>query len=144
MQFSTLLPTILTLSATTLARPQTVVHPNAPVPVSVTSYQSGCSPGGCTYTFTLDKPAAPAFGPAYITTCSGTDVQGKYLPCVVQDLAANVVSEGEGLVLFLQNTPTVGSEKELWVGNVTLAGPGEEVGKGEHQVDMFAFGAIAA
>jgi hypothetical protein len=66
------------------------------------------------------------------------------VPCGVQDIAANVVSEGEGLVLFIQNTPLVGSEKILWVGNVTLAGPGEGAGAGDYEVNMYSFGSIAA
>jgi hypothetical protein len=143
MQFSTLLPSILSLSATSLARPQTVVQPNNPVTVSVTNYRSGCSPGGCTYLFNLTTPAAPAFGPGYTTTCSGTDVQGRYVPCSVEDIAANVVPEDVGLVLYIQNTPTVGGEKVLWVGNVTVARPGESAGRGDYEVNMHAFGAIS-
>ena len=144
MHFSTFLSTILSLSAIIVALPQTTVTPGAPITILVSNYQAGCSQGGCTYSFELIKPAAPAFGPAYTTTCNGTDVQGKFVACGKPDIAANVVTENEGVVLFIRNTPTVVDEKQLWVGNKTLAAPGEGAGMGDYEVQMFAFGAIAA
>ena len=147
MQFSTLLPIALSLSATAYAAPtpQTIVHPNTPVCLSITNYESGCSPAACTYSFTVSTPPSPpgAFGPAFSGSCAGNDIQDKYVNCTVEGVSANVVPLDQGLVLYIENLPVVGDETMVWVGNVTVAGSGEAAGEGDYNVDMYAFGELA-
>ncbi|KAG9232108.1 hypothetical protein BJ875DRAFT_467750 [Amylocarpus encephaloides] len=143
MNLTTLLATLVP-AASILAAPQfTPACPGCPISVSVTNYLTGCSPGGCTYSFSVSGPSQAGFGSAFDTTCNGTDVQGFYKVCGVPDLAANLVPVQRGdQVLHIQRTPKIGSETILWYGNVTTG----RVPKGEPQsfeVDLTAYGAIA-
>lgn len=125
------------------ALPQTVVHPGAPIHLTVTRYTTGCSPGGCVYNFNISGPAAPSFGSAFSTYCSGTDVQNKMVACTEPSLSANLVPVvGGDQVLVVQRRFVEGSyDIELWSGNYTTA----RVPAGTEQeftIDVQAYGVI--
>lgn len=78
MTTKSLLQTILLLTAlisTTAASP---LHPRqastqAATPWQVTLYQTGCSPGGCSYGFNISGVQTSPSGPSFDTYCSGVE-----------------------------------------------------------------------
>jgi hypothetical protein len=129
MRLTTTLATtfLSTLLTTTNAAPQTVVNPGGITNWSVTNFEIGCSPGGCVYNFNISGPASADVGPAFATYCSGTDVQQKIVPCVNQNVQANLVpTQDVGLVLVV-NRYGGGTDGNngLMSGNATAAPSGE-------------------
>lgn len=124
---TTLLSTLL---STTTALPQTVVNPGGITDWSVTNFQLGCSPGGCTYSFNISGPATPDVGPAFATPCSGTDVQNKLVACENEPdhgVYANLVpTKDRGLVLVVNRYGNeVNGNNGIMSGNATAAPAGE-------------------
>ncbi|KAH7371875.1 hypothetical protein BKA64DRAFT_649550 [Cadophora sp. MPI-SDFR-AT-0126] len=131
MRFTTATTTssILTLLLSTTSAapaPQTTVTPGAPTPWSVTEFKLGCSPAGCTYNFCISGPFTPGVGPAFSTTCSGTDLQKKMVPCVKPEILANLVPIDTGLVLQVNRLePQSNGDTAVMSGNATAAPSGE-------------------
>lgn len=116
------------LSSTTSAAPapQTTVTPGAPTPWSVTDFKLGCSPAGCTYDFCISGPFTGGVGPAFSTTCSGSDLQNKMVPCTKPEISANLVATQEGLVLQVNRfEPQSNGDIAVMSGNATAAESGE-------------------
>ncbi|KAH6684681.1 hypothetical protein B0J14DRAFT_632076 [Halenospora varia] len=117
MQFTISTATSLSaLFSAASALPQTVVHPGAPIHLTVTRYT---------------------------TYCSGTDVQHKMVACAEPSLSANLVPVVRGdQVLVVQRRFVEGSYgTELWSGNYTTA----RVPAGTEQeftIDVKAYGVI--
>jgi hypothetical protein len=59
----------------------------------VTGFETGCSPGGCTYTFVITGHASQNT-PSFNTTCQGTDVAGDYQACHDKTINANLLPRG--------------------------------------------------
>ncbi|PVH79576.1 hypothetical protein DL98DRAFT_516014 [Cadophora sp. DSE1049] len=117
----------LLLSTTSAApAPQTTVTPGAPTPWSVTDFKFGCSPAGCTYDFSISGPFTGGVGPAFSTSCSGSDLQNKMVPCAKPEILANLVPTDKGLVLQVNRfEPQSNGDTAVMSGNATAAPSGE-------------------
>ncbi|KAK0117826.1 hypothetical protein ONS95_012150 [Cadophora gregata] len=135
---------LLLFSTTTLAAPapQTTVTPGAPTPWSVTSFTLGCSPAGCTYSFSISGPSTPGVGPAFSTTCSGTDLQNKMVPCAKPEISANLVPTDQGLVLQVNRLEKQGNgDTAVMSGSALAAGSGEPAEEA-FTVEAYSYGVI--
>jgi hypothetical protein len=91
MRFTLLTPVAL-LSTLGLSAPITD-SANAAAPVwKVTNFNTGCSPGGCTYSFNIHA-AKSANTPGFSTFCEGTDEQNGLQPCKDANILSNVKAE---------------------------------------------------
>ncbi|KAE9380045.1 hypothetical protein N431DRAFT_539771 [Stipitochalara longipes BDJ] len=127
---TTLTATFFALLSTSnaAALPQTTVTPGATTNWDVTNFELGCSPGGCTYSFSISGPASADVGPAFSASCSGTDVQQKLVPCSDPNLEANLVpTQDVGLVLVVNRygDGSNGGNTGIMSGNATAAPEGE-------------------
>ncbi|KAL2218503.1 hypothetical protein M432DRAFT_590579 [Thermoascus aurantiacus ATCC 26904] len=66
------------------------LRPRGPESWHVSGFQTGCSPGGCVYSFSIAGPATQS-APAFNTTCRGTDVAGDYQSCADPAVSANLI-----------------------------------------------------
>ncbi len=130
MRFTTTSTTALVaaLSSTTSAAPapQTTVTPGAPTYWSVSNFALGCSPGGCTYDFSMSGPATTGVGPAFSTSCSGSDVQPNAVACASTEFYADLISTGaQGLVLIVNRfAKQTNGDTAVMSGNATAAPQG--------------------
>ncbi|KUJ15239.1 uncharacterized protein LY89DRAFT_107032 [Mollisia scopiformis] len=130
MQFPTTTAVFLSALLSTIAAapaPQTTVTPGAPTTWEVTNFNLGCSPAGCTYSFTISGPATVDVGSAFTTQCTGTDLQDKFVACADPKVTSNLVPETTGLILSVirEGPAAAGGPVGIMSGNATAAASGE-------------------
>ncbi|KAL2872705.1 uncharacterized protein BJX67DRAFT_340169 [Aspergillus lucknowensis] len=98
--FTMLLLTLLTTSSPasstpTNAMPKSAVRlatdpSNPALTWYVSSFETGCSPGGCVYSFNI-AGVASANTPGFNTTCNGTSVEKDYVECKDKGVLSQLV-----------------------------------------------------
>ncbi|CAL5869793.1 uncharacterized protein PFLUO_LOCUS4023 [Penicillium psychrofluorescens] len=88
----TLLTPVALLSTLGLSAPITDAGTAAAPAWKVTDFTTGCSPGGCVYSFNIHA-AKSANTPAFSTTCNGTDEQNGLQPCEDANILSNLKPE---------------------------------------------------
>ncbi|KAJ5805220.1 hypothetical protein N7474_011107 [Penicillium riverlandense] len=91
MRFTLLTPVAL-LATLGLSAPITDAANEAAPAWKVTDFTTGCSPGGCTYSFHIHA-AKSANTPGFSTSCNGTDEQGGLKPCKNPNILSNIKPE---------------------------------------------------
>ncbi|PVH86134.1 hypothetical protein DL98DRAFT_604004 [Cadophora sp. DSE1049] len=107
MKTSSLLLTITALFTSTslaLPSPSSTSYPTTSS-WRVSNYTEGCSPGGCVYSFDIASPSTPSSfkEPAFLTTCTGTNVAGHMQPCQNPSITANSLPGPGKFTLVIQH-----------------------------------------
>jgi hypothetical protein len=81
---------------------------------SITDYTTGCSPAGCTYSFSVSYQPDPAGSssscsaqicePSFSTSCNGTDIQGSMAVCDNALITSNEIPGTSNVTLQIQHT----------------------------------------
>ena len=92
---------------------------------SISSYTNSCSPGGCTYSFSIACGSSPTIEPDFSTTCTGTNVAGPgvYQACTDGNITSNSIPGTLNETILVSHMFYDGGVRYNVTGNTTLGTP---------------------